>query len=483
MNVIELVKGSRQAKLTELISLGRKHVCKDARLSNMYWIKRSTFTKKLHDKCMVHPRKFASFCDDSEPSGYSMAVGFGAWIGFPPGIGLEMLGIPEDVRINTGQSRPPNAFELSDGFEPRSYQIDTVAKAIRALTTNPLPRCIVSAACGLGKTVIAIMIAAELGRKTAVIVHRQELADQWIDRVSALLPNARIGRVQGKTMDIDDCDVVIMMIQTVIKRIDGATVGFPSIGLTIYDECHHIPARSFSKAVSGFSGAMLGLSATVTRSDGLTWVLKACLGQVVSNLKRDDAGGVTIKLVEFVPSSDDGVWAAASNCVPGDRMFLIARTRLISKLVENDERNALIAKLAREAILNDGRTPILLTERRGHAYELAKLLGEFATCMLVGGKRKKKKKPKLEVETTSSDPQLYVGTYAFATEGLDIHRLNTLLFCTPTTNVTWLTQTIGRIQRGFTDKTPVVIDVCDTPLERMTRRRCEFYKSKKYTTY
>ena len=58
--------------------------------------------------------------------------------------------------------------------------------------------------CGRGKTVMALKIAAELGVKTLVIVHKTFLANQWIERIRQFIPNARIGRIQGQTIDIDD---------------------------------------------------------------------------------------------------------------------------------------------------------------------------------------------------------------------------------------------------------------------------------------
>ena len=39
-------------------------------------------------------------------------------------------------------------------------------------------------------------------KKTLVIVHKEFLLNQWIERIKAFLPDAQVGRIQAKTFDI-----------------------------------------------------------------------------------------------------------------------------------------------------------------------------------------------------------------------------------------------------------------------------------------
>jgi len=68
--------------------------------------------------------------------------------------------------------------------------------------------------CGWGKTAMALYICSQLQVKTLVIVHKSFLVNQWIERIEEFLPSARIGKIQGKEMDIQNKDIVIGMLQS-----------------------------------------------------------------------------------------------------------------------------------------------------------------------------------------------------------------------------------------------------------------------------
>ena len=90
-------------------------------------------------------------------------------------------------------------------------------------------------------TVMALNIISQLRKKTLVIVHKEFLMNQWIERIQQFLPDARIGKIQGPTVDIENKDIVIGMLQSLsMKDYDGNV--FDSFGLTISDEC--FPAGS-----------------------------------------------------------------------------------------------------------------------------------------------------------------------------------------------------------------------------------------------
>ena len=64
---------------------------------------------------------------------------------------------------------------------------------------------------------MALYVAATLGVRTCVLVHKSFLTEQWRDRVHAFLPGATVGRIQGNTMDAE-VDVCIAMVQSVAAR-------------------------------------------------------------------------------------------------------------------------------------------------------------------------------------------------------------------------------------------------------------------------
>mgnify|MGYP002144642430 CR=1 FL=1 len=64
--------------------------------------------------------------------------------------------------------------------------------------------------CAYGKTVLSLNIISRLNKKTFIIVHKEFLMNQWIERIQQFLPKARIGKIQGQIIDIDDKDNLLI---------------------------------------------------------------------------------------------------------------------------------------------------------------------------------------------------------------------------------------------------------------------------------
>jgi superfamily II DNA or RNA helicase len=138
---------------------------------------------------------------------------------------------------------------------------------------------ILSLQTGGGKTVCALYIASQLKLPTLVLVHSGFLKDQWIERIQAFLPKARIGTIQGDVFDVEDKDIVVGMLQTIALK-EHPPNHFRRFGLIIVDECHHIASEGFSQAVPKLTSKyMLGLSATPERKDKLMHLIHWFLGR------------------------------------------------------------------------------------------------------------------------------------------------------------------------------------------------------------
>jgi hypothetical protein len=85
-------------------------------------------------------------------------------------------------------------------------------------------------------TTIALNLACRLGVRTLIIVHKEFLADQWRERIERFVPQARIGRIQGPIVDIEDKDIVLGMLQSLSMRDYPAHV-FEGFGFVAIDEC------------------------------------------------------------------------------------------------------------------------------------------------------------------------------------------------------------------------------------------------------
>ena len=134
--------------------------------------------------------------------------------------------------------------------------------------------------CGRGKTVLSLKIIANIQKKTLILVHKEFLMEQWIERIQQFLPDARIGIIQQNKVKADNKDIVIAMIQSISMKSYPPKI-FDNFGFTIVDECHHISSQVFSRCLPKIGNKyLLGLSATPKRKDGLSKVFHWYLGPV-----------------------------------------------------------------------------------------------------------------------------------------------------------------------------------------------------------
>ncbi len=134
-----------------------------------------------------------------------------------------------------------------------------------------------------GKTVMATYLIHKLHAKTLVIVPGKALLTQWVSRLQHFLPHCRIGIIQGSKCQIEGCDIVIAMLQSLSMKDNYPRDRFHQFKMVFVDECHKNCAREFSKSFRWFSHVRLifGLSATTQRIDGLDAMLRWCIGPMI----------------------------------------------------------------------------------------------------------------------------------------------------------------------------------------------------------
>ena len=212
--------------------------------------------------------------------------------------GVNQFGKPQHYTIGDGDS-----IQLEFKGSLRDFQHTIVDRYLEHAKQHDC--ALLDIPCGFGKTVCALHIISRLSKKTLVIVHKDFLMQQWKERIQEFLPEARIGKIQGPVVDIEDKDIVIGMLQTLsMKALDPCI--FESFGLTVVDETHHMGAEVFSNALFTIvTKHMLGLSATMKRKDGLTKIFKLFLGDLeYSMIRFTDDDDVSINQV-FYENHDD----------------------------------------------------------------------------------------------------------------------------------------------------------------------------------
>ncbi|MGB7731353.1 MAG: DEAD/DEAH box helicase family protein [Candidatus Acidiferrum sp.] len=398
-------------------------------------------------------------------------------IGLPRGCLDDLLQSLSDLNIKTvvrDQRNPGQLLKVTFQGELRPEQI-VAAQAMLAQDTGVL-----AATTAFGKTVVAAWLIAQRGVNTLVLVHRRQLQQQWIERLSIFLgmPVGAIGRIGGgRAKPTGQLDVAV--IQSLVRNglVDDLVGNY---GHLIVDECHHLSAQSFELVARQAKAKFVtGLSATVTRKDGHHPIIFMQCGPVRYRVNaKQRAAAHPFKHTVMVRPTDFRPLRPAN---PNVRLQF---HELYEELIGDEERNRLICHDLMQT-LREGRSPLVLTERNAHLDSLAKQLAREVQHLVVlrGGMRKK------ELDAISGrlaaipadEARVILATGRYVGEGFDDARLDTLFLALP---VSWhgtIAQYVGRLHRLYDGKREVrVYDYADLNvpmLARMFDRRSRGYEA------
>ena len=353
----------------------------------------------------------------------------------------------------------------------------SAAEALMAHDTGVL-----AATTAFGKTIVAASLIAERNRNTLVLVHRQQLLDQWVARLRAFLdinPD-HIGVVGGgKKRPTGVIDVAI--IQSLVRKGEVSNL-VADYGHLVIDECHHLSALSF-EAVARAAKAryVLGLSATVTRKDGHHPIIFMNCGPIRYRVNAKKQA--TTRPFHHRVVLQKTVFRAARQ----ETNSRASIQGLYGLLARDEARNAMIFHDILTA-LELGRSPVVITERKDHLQTIAERLAKFAKNVVVlkGGMKAQERKRVIEALESIPDGEerVIVATGRYLGEGFDDYRLDTLFLTMP---ISWrgtLAQYAGRLHRLHTAKREVVIyDYVDSEeplLAKMAAKRDAGYKALGY---
>ena len=143
--------------------------------------------------------------------------------------GFDTYGDPDEIKISEGKP-----IDLKFKGELRPAQKPIVEKFIKHAKRKGCG--LLEIFCGAGKTVLSLKIISQLKKKTLVIVHKDFLLRQWVERIEQFLPDARVGRIQADIIDVENKDIVIGMLQSISMKEYPLSL-FQEFGLAIFDEC------------------------------------------------------------------------------------------------------------------------------------------------------------------------------------------------------------------------------------------------------
>jgi superfamily II DNA or RNA helicase len=382
--------------------------------------------------------------------------------------------VPRYFGVDTFGDFTENKIPLGDNIDIkfagdlREYQINIVDKYINFVKDSG--GGLLDVDPGKGKTVMGLYIIAKLKKKTLVIVHKSFLLNQWIERIQQFLPTARVGKIQGQIIDIENKDIVIGMLQSLSQKEYPENL-FDSFGLTIYDETHHLGAEVFSRCMmKTITNYTLGLSGTMQRKDGLTKVFKMFLGDIIHKEKTDTTEHkVIVKAIHY--KVDDEDFNEINYDYRGNPLY----STMISKLCSYNHRSEFILKVLETELRNNNEQQIMILAHNKSLITYLHQAIEHRNIATVGYYIGGMKEADLKI---SEGKKVIIATYAMASEGLDIKTLTTLIMASPKTDVC---QSIGRILRTK-HTSPLVVDIIDKHdiFENQWHKRRQYYMKQKY---
>ena len=385
--------------------------------------------------------------------------------------GIERYGLPDLCEIEPGMD-----IDVPFVKELRDYQTDIVDKYMTHVS-QPISKNsshhasggILQVFTGAGKTVMAIKIISLLKKKTMILVHKEFLMNQWIERIQEYAPQARVGKIQAQIYDVENKDIVIAMIQTMYNRPFPQDT-YSQFGLTIIDEVHRIGSEEFSKTLlKTITPYMLGISATVERKDKLTKLLHMFIGPMVYSTEKKPDDPVFVRGITF--KTQDAEFNETETDFRGKPKY----STMISKLCEFGPRKDFLVRILQDLRQENPDSQIMiLAHNRSlltYLYDAIQHRGFATVGFYVGGMKQSQLK-------ATEEQNIVLATYAMAAEALDIKTLSILVLATPKTDIV---QSVGRILRVKHEK-PIVIDVVDSHdlFQNQWRKRKTYYRKCNY---
>ncbi len=397
-----------------------------------------------------------------------------------------------DIRSKTEKT---DRYSMSDEFEYRDYQQDIIKTVVGDESVKGTDRGIIKAATGSGKTSIACAVIANIGvSPTIFYVTSVDLLKQARDEISRFIREndlpVDIGAVGGGYKDIRD--ITVMTVQTAVRALGGVWVKYDdesyekddtdiedirndirdlihNCKLMICDEIQHWAAET-CQIISDASVSCqyrYGFSATPWRDKGDDILIDACFGKCLADINASylirEGYLVRPNIYFWTVNNMRGIGK-----VPYQTVYKKA-------IVENEERNEIIANLA-EHFLEQKRKILILVKQIAHGKTLELMIP--GSTFLYGATSKKKREEHLEL-MRNGEARITIASVIFD-EGIDCKPLDTLILAGGGKSPTRALQRIGRILRLYEGKTDAIaVDFMDNCkyLQGHSKKREKMYRS------
>ncbi|MAZ17942.1 MAG: hypothetical protein CL535_16630 [Ahrensia sp.] len=322
----------------------------------------------------------------------------------------------------------------------RPYQTAAIESAIQALTIHG--SAVMQMPTGAGKTRTATEIVKQHKKPVWFICHRQEIERQAAKAFTAAGIDFGIVSPRGKPEY--DKPVQIVSVATLTRRIND----LPLPSLAIWDECHHVAAKSWSAIREQLNGAQnLGLTATPERFDGKG--LSEWFGELVVGPSTRELidGGYLSDFRYFAPSDPDLASAKmqAGDYKKGDLDKVMNTPVLIGDAIAEYRKNA------------DGKRALVFCASVDASKALVdRFNSEGIPAAHVDGTTPTDERD-ASVDALASGNIKVLSNVEVFTEGFDLPAIDVVILLRPTKSLALFLQMIGRALRTAEGKCEALI--------------------------
>lgn len=357
----------------------------------------------------------------------------------------------------------------------RPYQRDAIDAVFKAWADG-MQRPAIVLPTGAGKTVVFSALVKDwmrtenytgqtYGKRVIILAHRDELVDQAIAKLRAVMPGVSIGKVKAEIRQMD-ADVIVCSVQTLyrdrtLRDMHSVESAYGPIGLIITDECHHAAAASYKKVYAAFPNALqLGVTATMARGDGVglgkVWDDVVFKRSVLWMISKGYLTDVRTKRIDLKSLDMGALKTSRGDWQAGD----------LGQALMDAEADTAIARAYKEHA--GGRQGIVFTPTVETAYAAQRELERAGiVAYTIHGSLGPESRKLFYEDFRTGRCQVLVNCMVL-TEGFDAPWAEVAVIARPTQSAPLYTQMVGRVLRPWPGKTEaLVLDLVGASANRL----------------
>ncbi|WP_282019346.1 DEAD/DEAH box helicase family protein [Planomicrobium okeanokoites] len=356
----------------------------------------------------------------------------------------------EEVEMTVGPAQPQEISEPSEIYtkeiSPRPAQQEAL-EALEIAMDEEYSRAMVVLATGLGKTYLAAFFAEKF-KRVLFVAHREEILFQAKQSFQHVHPD-RTSAFYNASEKQTDADFIFASIYTLGSQYHLDRFEADAFDLIVVDEFHHAAAPTYERLLKHFEPKfLLGITATPDRMDNKD-VYALCDGNVAISIHFLDA----IERNWLSPFQYYGVYDDTDYSAIRWLGTRYDEEELMQVQLQEDFAGKILAAWQQH---KQTRTIVFCSSVRQAVYmsEFYRKNGVRAIALHGGSPPDQRKAARARLDTGELE---VIFTVDLFNEGVDIPKVDTLLFIRPTESLTVYTQQIGRGLRIAEGKSHCVI--------------------------